>query len=126
MDPDLIEMASLVWKWLKPQLPERPAAPKGGRPWVDDELCLRGIVWVLKTGARWKDMPKDLGVSYVSCWRRLADWSIGGVFQAAWAAALEELQRRRPKAAREAIVDGTFIRAKKGATKSVRPSAARG
>jgi hypothetical protein len=85
---DAYEDHGMVWKWFKPQLPERPASPKGGRPWVDDELCLRGFVWVLKTSARRKDMPKDFGVSGVSCWRRLADWSNDGFFQAAWATAL--------------------------------------
>ena len=126
MDREIIEMAQLVWKYLKPFVPPRPRSPRGGRPWVDDFRCLVGIVWVLKTGARWRDIPKEVGVSYCSCWRRHVEWSQQGVFQAAWAAALAELERRRPAAAREQVVDGTFVRAKKGARRSLRPSVAKG
>ncbi len=102
------------------------AGAEGGHPWIDVERCLIGIVWVLKTGARWKDLPKDLGVSYASCWRRFVAWTLAGVFDAAWVAALAELEQRRPQAGREGVVDGTFMRAKKGGTKSGTPSAARG
>jgi transposase len=126
MERDITELARKVWKWLGPQLPERPPAPKGGRPWVDDEKCLLGIVWVLKTGARWKDIPKELGVSYSSCWRRHVEWSGQGLFQAAWAAALAEAEKQRPTAGREQVVDGMFVRAKKGARTLATPSGARG
>lgn len=118
MDRDIQELADLVWKWLKPQLPERAAQPKGGRPWGDDKACLLGICWVLKTGARWRDLPPDVGASYPTCWRRHREWSGEGLFDAAWAAAAAELERRRPAATREGVVDGTFVRAKGGATRS--------
>ena len=38
----------------------RPAKrnPKGGRPRADDRLVFEGILWVLKTGARWQDLPE--------------------------------------------------------------------
>ena len=126
MDRETVQLAEKVWKWLKPQLPPRPPAPKGGRPWVDDWRCLLGVVWVLRTGARWKDIPKEVGVSYCSCWRRHAEWSGLGLFEAAWAAALAEAEKRRPAAGREQAVDASFVRGKKGAPTSAKPSPARG
>jgi transposase len=125
MERGIKQLAELVWKWLKPQLPERPPQPQGGRPWEDDKACLLGICWVLKTGGRWKDIPPSVGVSYVTCWRRHRDWTGEGLFDAAWAAASAELNRRRPVAGREGIVDGSFVRAKKGATTWVKPRSAR-
>ena len=52
--------------------------PRGGRPRVDSRRCLEGILWVLRSGARWKDMPRSFP-SYVTCWRRFAEWSLSGV-----------------------------------------------
>lgn len=125
MERDIVECAEKVWKWLKPQLPPRPPAVKGGRPWVDDFICLLGIVWVLKTGARWRDIPKDLGVSPLSCWRRHVTWSGLGLWEAAWAAALANGEKRRLAKSPEQIIDGMFVRAKKGAKTLGKPSAAR-
>ena len=125
MDRDITELTDVLWKWLSPQLSVKPPAPKGGRPWVDDKLCLLGIVWVLKTGARWRDIPSSLGVGYASCWRRHREWSGEGIFEAAWAAALAELERRRSRAGREGMVDGSFIRGKGGPGNAATPSLAR-
>ena len=83
MDRDIQELADLVWKWLQPQLPKRASQPKGGRPWEDDKACLLGICCVLKTGARWRDLPPAVGVSYPTCWRRHREWSGEGLFDAA-------------------------------------------
>lgn len=126
MAPDIIEFAELAWRHLKPHLPPRREHTKGGRPFVDDKACLLGIVWVLRTGGRWRDLPSEVGVSYCSCWRRHVEWTASGAFAAAWKGALAELERRRPKAAREGAIDALFVRAKKGVRRSARPSAARG
>ncbi len=65
MEADIVQFAELVWGFLKPHLPERKPNPKGGRPFADDYQALLGICWVLKTGGRWKDIPKgSIAVSY--------------------------------------------------------------
>ena len=125
MERSIEELAGLVWKWLHPQLPPRAPQPNGGRPWESDRACLTGICWVLKTGARWRDMPASIGVSYATCWRRHRDWTGEGLWDAAWAAASAELERRRPAASLEGVVDGSFVRAKKGATTWAKPRSAR-
>ena len=122
MDAPIIAKADLAWKWLKPHLRSRPPQPKGGRPWRDDDRCVVGIVWVLVTGAQWREIPKELRMSYSTCWRRHRDWASDGIWDAAWAAALEQ---KRPRSGQTEIVDGMFVRARKWGISLAKPSLAR-
>ena len=79
---------------------------------------MEGVLWVLRTGARWRDVPQDLGVSGVTCWRRLAEWQAAGCFAAMWAGFLAELTSRGRAGRGELSVDGTYVPAKKGARRS--------
>src|SRR3712207_7720173 len=66
---------------LPPPKPRRHRYP-GRRP-VDDRAALAGIVFVLKTGITWNQLPTSLvGCSGVTCWRRLRDWTAAGVWPA--------------------------------------------
>ena len=47
------------WKLLKTLLPEPRKSPKGGRPPADNREVLEGILWILRTGARWQDLPEQ-------------------------------------------------------------------
>jgi transposase len=112
------------WARIAPHLPPRPRSPKGGRPPADDRECLEGLLWLLRTGARWRDIPIDLP-SGSTCWRRLRDWAGEGVLEDLQAALIGELAARGRVDLRELLADATFIRAKKGATRSGKPSAVR-
>lgn len=46
------------WKLIEPLLPVLPRSKKGGRPWAPNRAVLEGILWVLRTGARWQDLPE--------------------------------------------------------------------
>ena len=61
------------WALVEPHLPKRKPSAKGGRPPADDRACFEGVLWILRTGARWKDLPKEYP-SPATCWRRLAQW----------------------------------------------------
>ena len=125
MDVGIRRWAALVWRHLERRVPEHPNHPKGGRPFANDFQALLGICFVLKTGVRWKDLPRHaVGVHYSTGHRRLRDWAGEGYFEQAWADALAELARRRPARGRTGAVDGSFVRGKKGATKAA--AAARG
>jgi transposase len=113
-----------LWDRVRPHLPARPAHPKGGRPWVDDRACLEGILWVLRTGARWRDIPVDLP-SPATCWRRLQEWAGEGCLDDVQAAVLAELDEAGRLDWDQLVADATFVRGKKGVTRSARPSAAR-
>ena len=88
-------------------------SPKGGRPATMPRSCVEGILWILRTGARWKDLPMHFP-SPSTCWRRLQDWSRWGVFQKAWARLLGKLDGLKDINWEEAMADGTFSPAKKG------------
>ena len=42
---------------------------KTGRPPSDLREVVNGMIYVLSTGCRWRDLPHDFGVSYVTCYR---------------------------------------------------------
>lgn len=47
------------WEIIKPLIPEPPKRPEGrGRPRRDNREILNGILWIMRTGAPWKDMPE--------------------------------------------------------------------
>src|SRR5437868_4048194 len=89
------QVSDQLWERVRPHLPVRRAQPQGGRPWVDDRECLEGVLWVLRSGARWRDLPIDLP-SGSTCWRRLQEWAGEGCLddiQAAVVAELDEMGR---------------------------------
>src|SRR5579885_1666433 len=113
------------WELIAPHLPEHPPSPKGGRPRADDRECLEGILWLLRTGARWRDIPVDLP-SGSTCWRRLVEWAGDDVLSHLHAVLVEQLGERGRLALEELFADATFIRAKKGAPRSGKRRSARG
>ena len=112
------------WSRIAPHLPPHPPSPRGGRPRVPDRECLEGILWLLRTGARWQDIPVDLP-SGSTCWRRLQEWAGRGVLHEIQAVLLQELAELGKLDLTELLADATFIRAKKGAPTSVKQSVAR-
>jgi hypothetical protein len=79
-----------------------------GRPPKDPRCVFEGILWVLRTGARWRDLPKDFGVSATVCWKRLALWEEQGVWLRLWRAFLGQLDQRGKLDWQECFLDGSF------------------
>src|SRR5690348_17392743 len=70
------------WEALEPYIPDPPRRADGrGRPWRDKRAVLEGILWVLRSGARWKHLPKEYP-PYQTCHRRFQQWVAAGVFAA--------------------------------------------
>ena len=118
------QLSDEQWFLIADLFPTPRPSPAGGRPRVPPRPCLEGILWVLRTGARWKDLPKTFP-SPATCWRRLQEWTASGAFHKAWARVLRRLDGLGRIDLEEAMADGTFAPAKKGARASARPSAAR-
>ena len=118
-------LTDVQWAKIAPLLPKAKASPKGGRPRVADRACFEGILWVLRTGARWRDVPPHFA-SGATCWRRLVEWERQEVWLSLWRAFLSELDARRQLDWSEAFLDGTFAPAKKGALASARHAKVRG
>ena len=98
------------WAQIKPLLPKREVSKRGGRPAVSDCECLEGILWVLRSSARWKDLP-DWYPSYPTCWRRLVYWEGEDVLIAIWHVFLDEEGLINWE---QIFVDTSFSSAKKG------------
>ena len=118
------ELTDEQWNLLADLFPETPVGPKGGRPVVESRRCLEGIVWMLRSGGRWKDLPAHFP-SATTCWRRHKQWTEAGVWEKAWARLARLLDRDGRVKHQEAIADGTFSPAKKGVTRWARPNAAK-
>jgi transposase len=68
------------WEVLEPLLPHRPPR-RTGRPRISDRAAFTAIVFVLVTGVPWRMVPKEIGCSGVTAWRRLRDWQAAGVWE---------------------------------------------
>jgi len=109
------------WKRIEPLLPRDQSR---GRPWAENRRVLEGILWILKTGARWRDLPKAYP-SASTCWRRLRRWEEQGVWLKVWRQFLCELDQRGRLDWSESFLDGSFAPAKKGATALAKPNVAK-
>jgi transposase len=102
-----------MWEVVEPLIPPEPPKPKGGRPRVPDRACLTGIVFVLKTGIQWEDLPQEMGCGCgMTCWRRLRDWQEAGVWLGLHRALLERLGEADRIDWSRASVDSSTIPAK--------------
>ena len=84
-----------------------------GRPRADDRRTLDAILFVLRTGCRWKDLPRELG-SPTTAWRRLKEWEEAGVWESLWRAVLASLDAQGKLEWAQAFLDGSFVPAKRG------------
>ena len=110
------EISAALWKQLKPLLPAVKPSHKGGRPRLDDELALNGILFVLRTGIPWEDLPQELGFgSGMTCWRRLRDWQIGGVWHRLHMGLLEQLRGAGQLDLSRVSLDGASVSSPRGA-----------
>lgn len=101
------------WAFIRPLLP-LPA--RTGRPRADDRRTVEGILYVLITGCRWQDLPREYGAP-ATVWRRLKQWGEEGVWERIWRAALATLDGHGQLDWSIAFLDGSFVPAKKGGEK---------
>ena len=103
------------WQWdkIRPYLPVKLASRKRGRPRSGDRGCLEGISWVLKTGARWRDLP-DGFPSASTCWRRLVESEEDGIIDDLRIAFIDALDEHGTLKWTVVFLDATLLPAKKG------------
>jgi transposase len=123
------EVTSAQWRQLQPLLAELvPRKPKTGRPNADHRRILNGIVWKLRTGAPWRDLPERYG-PWSTVYSRFWRWQRAGIWDRLFAA----VQRQEDAAGHLDwtlhFVDGSVIRAHqhaagaKGGTPALKHSA---
>jgi len=104
-----------LWSLIAAHLPTHRPLPKGGRPRIDDRAALTGILFVLKTGIPWEYLPRELGCgSGMTCWRRLHEWMLAGVWQRIHEAILRRLREHDQIMWDRACVDAASVPAPTG------------
>ncbi len=119
------ELTDLQWAILDALIPEPPCRKDGrGRPWKSRRSVLNGILWVLRTGAPWADLPERYP-SYQTCHRRFQQWVRSGIMRGVLEALAEDLRIQGRLDVREAFIDGSFAPAKKGDRRSAKRNVVR-
>jgi transposase len=118
------ELTDEQWSLIEPLFDKPPVVQTRGRPRRPDREVLNGVLWILRSGARWCDLP-DRFPPYQTCHRRFQQWVKDGRLERVLETLAEDLRRRDELDLSECFIDGTFVVAKKGGLKSEKPSGAR-
>jgi len=106
------DLTDQQWKILDFLVPEPARRRDGrGRPWKARRAVLNGILWVLRTGAPWVELP-DRYPSYQTCHRRFQQWVQSGVMRGILEALAAELKILGLIDVEEAFIDGSFAPSK--------------
>jgi len=119
-----MDLTEAQWQVVQPLLAPRRRPDGRGRPWRDARAVLHGILWVLRTGAPWHDLP-DRYPPYQTCHRRFQQWQRDGTLTRLLHALAEDLRARGKIDLSETFIDASFSSAKKGALLSARLAAER-
>jgi transposase len=106
------ELSEAQWQLIQPILPERTATT--GRPPTDPRLMLNGILWILRTGAPWRDLPEYFG-PWQTVYDHFRNWRRDRVFDRV----LDALQIRLDRDGKIDwdlwCIDGSSVRASRAA-----------
>jgi transposase len=113
------ELTDEQWERLRPLLP--PQKPRTGRPARDHRQIVNGILWIIRTGAPWRDLPERYG-----SWRTVASrfyrWRKAGVWERLFAAVQQQADAAGRLDWQLHYVDGTVVRAHQHAAGAKRGS----
>jgi transposase len=106
-----------LWQRLDPLLADPPRrAQNSGRKRLPARSCLEGILYLLYTGGRYIDLPRELGFpSGETCRRRLQEWIKPGAWAEAMTTLIAELDRDGKLDLSRLVIDASIIDAKRGA-----------
>lgn len=109
------------WLWeerLEPLLRDPPRRERNaGRKRYPPRAVFEGLLFLLYTGMRYVDLPRELGFpSGETCRRRLHEWIERGVWEQALALLVAALDRAGKLDWSRVVIDASLVEAKKGAT----------
>lgn len=111
-----VAVTDLEWAFIRKRLSSTPKKKSwNGRPRADDRQIFEALLWLLATGSRWRDIPKDKYPAKSSCYRRFQTWAQDGSFRKLHRSLVIKLQKLKKLRLEEGFVDGTEIKAKKEA-----------
>jgi transposase len=102
------ELTNDQWQRLQPLLPaQKPAV---GRPSLDHRTVVNGILWILRTGAPWRDLPERYG-KWATVSGRFYAWQKAGLWQRILVSLQQQADARGQLNWEIHHVDGSVIRA---------------
>jgi len=113
MGSRLFRLRDDQWSRIEPLL---PPVKNGGRSAKPHRPVVEAMIWVLRTGAPWRDLPRPYG-PWQSVYTRWSRWSAAGVM----ATLLEALSRERD--GESFMIDATIVRAHQDASGARREGA---
>ena len=97
------QLSNEQWECIKPLIPK---SKTGGRPACDRRVILNGILWILRTGAPWRDLPGAFG-AWQTVWRVFDQWNGNGTLDKI----LKHLQGQVSINTELWCIDGSVVRA---------------
>ena len=73
------ELTERQWEAIREVLPGKAGDP--GRSGEDNRAFVNGVLWVLRSGARWSDLPPRYGEKWKTVHTRFARWAKAGVWE---------------------------------------------
>ena len=119
MDRDLLNDEH--WQRIAPLLPGKAGDP--GRRGADNRLFVEAVLWLVRAGAPWRDLPPRFG-KWGTVWKRFRRWAEKGVFERIFEALSKDPDFEY------ALIDGTIVKVHRHGTGArggltIRPSAGR-
>jgi transposase len=96
------ELNEAQWERIGPLLPGKVGDP--GRTGGDNRLFVNGVLWVLRSGAHWHDLPERYG-KYKTLHKRFSRWAKGGVWEKVFASLIQDRDNQY------LMLDSTLVRA---------------
>lgn len=96
------ELNLAQWERIAPLLPGKLGDP--GRTAVDNRLFVNGVLWILRSGAHWCDLPERYG-NWKTAHKRFSRWSKAGVWDRVFADLIKDRDNRY------LMIDSTIVRA---------------
>ena len=119
-----MDLTDAQWAFLEPLFRPKRRKDGRGRPWKDARAVMNGVLWVLRTGAPWHDLPGRYP-PYTTCHRRFQQWQRSGLLTHLLQKLAKDLRDRGKLDLSESFIDASFSSAKKGALVSALQNAAK-
>lgn len=106
-----------LWEEIESLFPTYERSPKGGRPPVENRVVFTCLVFMLKTGIGWRDMPSELGACERTVRQRLKEWSEQGLWSKIFHQLLAKLNAVGAVDLADVLIDGGLVKAPCGGEK---------
>jgi len=102
LQPKRYELTQAQWERIAPLLPGKSSDP--GRTGGDNRLFVNGVLWVLRSGAHWRDLPERYG-KWKTLHKRFTRWAKAGIWDAVFASLTKDRSNQY------LMLDSTLVRA---------------